>query len=214
MKILLLVPDFSDPFVSHMMSRLSSNDDNLDIKTFSYEFDVSMYDIIYIFPGMIHGHITDSIIKKKVGPLVLGLLSHHNSVLLLHHHYSCFYHAVTLTFRVVTENLFINPFGMLVLLHKYPVIENYQFGNGDHDTFIFANNSAIICLVSRVNVEEHDKKLMPVIPLNEYVSTNFEFDIFFNESYISLPVLREFGDSFWKMNFYQIWESFYHKTYG
>ena len=212
MKILLLVPDFYSHLPSHVISHLTGADNNLYVKTFEYQFDANAYDVVYFFPGQMYGDITNKRIEEKIGPCYFEIARRCNTILLIHNHYSCTYHHLTLPNRVVSEVLFSKPYHMLMLLYKYPLLTKSEIDIDNYATFILVDHGAIMCLVTAVEIPDVEKQLMPLVPLSHDISSNFEITDFFNDTYLDLGNLKEISSRFWEMQFYHVWESFYHKN--
>ena len=210
MKILLIVPNKEDVLV-----RYAKEDSELDVKNTAHirMSDVNKYDLIYLYPGILSDKVTNRSIIKSLGIPAFRIATHHGGIVLFQHRYDADYSGINnVQFRVINISLMRHPHKMLAVLSQYPVVNKQQLASIEENC-IYAIDNKILCFIAFTDPGDVVNSIMPVVPVNETVSANFNFDEFFNCEHMSKSDFLSLGNEFWRLQVYRVWESFYDKVY-
>jgi hypothetical protein len=207
MKILLLVPDKTDAFVEYATLNTELCDQKVTIVRFRDLADINKYDAIFVYPGSGFSGVNTSTFKRAIPSRIYSILTHDNATVIFKYHYDCNYKGISNTHRVVPKQLMMNPYATLYALSNYEVYEKYQVQS---KRFILSVNNTIACFVTcDGNFDKTIASVMPVIPTSDKYKANFEIEAFFRKAYLTISELQQIGDFFWKIQHYQVWDSFY-----
>lgn len=210
MKILLIVPVEEDVLV-----RYAKEDADIDVKntTQIQMSDANKYDLVYLYPGILTGKITNRSVIKSLGIPAFRIATHHGGIVLFQHRYDADYSGINnVKFRVINISLMVHPRKMLEVLSQYPVVNKQQLA-GINENCIYAIDNKILCFIAFTDPGDVVNGIMPVVPVNETVSSNFNFDEFFNCKHMSKSDFLSLGNEFWRLQVYRVWDSFYDTVY-
>ena len=204
MKILISVPEKQDCITDKLYE---TSDQNSMLTVVEHNTVCKEeYDITFTYTGVIENEVNDEIIHS---------LTHgcpEKTTFLIPYHYSSSFSGVTLDKIVVTPVLFFkDPYKMLLFLNSASIVERKDITN---------ESSFVLTEDNRVQLFVTDKKhteainLMPVLPTTNNACSNFNVKQFFNCDYINVSNIRKRGHSFWKLQHYNIWDSFNNDSYN
>lgn len=210
MKILLIVPVKEDVLV-----RYAKEDSELDVKNTAQirMSDVNKYDLIYLYPGILSDKVTNRSIIKSLGIPAFRIATHHGGIVLFQHRYDADYSGINnVHFRVINISLMRHPHKMLTALSQYRVVNKQQLASIEENC-IYAIDNKILCFVAFTDPDDDVNGIIPVVPVGETVSANFNFVEFFNCEHMTKSDFLSLGNEFWRLQVYRVWESFYDKVY-